>query len=61
MLSGDRWQENLDYDDVLARMGTLLGADMGGGTLIKWQRSGYEYRLSGLEVDHPGTPACRIL
>lgn len=56
VLSGDHWQENLDYDDVLARLGTLLGADMGGDTLTKWQRSGYEYRLSGLDVEIVNTP-----
>lgn len=56
VLSGDRWQENLDYDDVLARMGVLLGADMGGDTLTKWQPEGYEYRLSGLEVEILNAP-----
>ena len=56
VLSGDSWRENLDYDDVLARMGTLLGADMGGDTLTKWQAKGYEYRLSGLEVEIINTP-----
>lgn len=56
VLVGDRWQENLDYDDVLARMGTILGADMGGDTLTKWQPSGYEYRLSGLDVKIINTP-----
>lgn len=56
VLSGGRWQENLDYDDVLSRMGTLLGADMRGGTLTKWQESGYEYRLSGLDVEIVNTP-----
>ena len=56
VLSGDRWQENLDYDDVLARMGTLVGADMEGGTLTKWQPEGYEYRLSELDVEIVNTP-----
>lgn len=56
VLSGDSWKENLDYDDVLAWMGTLLGADMGGDTLTKWQPDGYEYRLSGLAVEIINTP-----
>ena len=56
VFSGDHWRESLDYDDVLARMGSLLGADMGGDTLTKWQSEGYEYRLSGLEVDILNTP-----
>ena len=42
--------------DVLARMGVLLGADMGGDTLTKWQPEGYEYRLSGLEVEILNAP-----
>ena len=29
---------------------------MEGGTLTKWQRSGYEYRLSGLDVEIVNTP-----
>ena len=56
VLSGDSWRENLDYDDILARLGTLLGADMGGDTLTKWQTEGYEYRLSDLEVEIVNTP-----
>ena len=56
VLSGNSWRENLDYDDVLARMGTLLGADMGGDTLTKWQPKGYEYRLSDLDVEIINTP-----
>lgn len=56
VLSGGRWEENLDYDDVLVRMGVLLGADMGGDTLTKWQTKGYEYRLSGLDVEIINTP-----
>ena len=56
VLSGETWQENLDYDDVLARLGSLLGADMGGSTLTKWQPERYEYRLSGLNVELSNTP-----
>lgn len=56
VLSDGHWQENLDYDDVLARMGVLLGADMGGDMLTKWHTKGYEYRLSGLTVEIINTP-----
>lgn len=56
ILSGDQWDENLDYDDVLARLGNLLGVDRSGGILTKRQQSGYEYRLSGLEMEIINTP-----
>lgn len=50
-LSGDSWQENLDYDDVYYRLDNLLGTDSESGYHIKVQGDGYEYRLSGLSVD----------
>lgn len=56
MLSGDEWQENLDYDYVLIRLSNLLGADRHGSTLIKGQPEGYEYRLSGLDVEIINAP-----
>lgn len=56
ILSGDEWQENLDYDYVLIRLGNLLGADRNGSALIKRQSEGYEYRLSGLDVEIINTP-----
>lgn len=56
ILSGGQWDENLDYDDVLARLGDFLGADRSGGVLTKRQQSGYEYRLSGLETEIINTP-----
>lgn len=56
MLSGDEWQENLDYDYVLTRLSNLLGADRRGSTLIKGQPEGYEYRLSGLNVEIINAP-----
>ena len=56
MLSGDEWQENLDYDYVLIRLSNLLGADRRGSTLIKGQPEGYEYRLSGLNVEIINAP-----
>lgn len=55
-LSGDSWQENLDYDDVLYRLDTLLGTDREGSYHIKRMGSGYEYRLSGLDVEITNSP-----
>lgn len=55
-LSGESWQENLDYDDVYNRLDNLLGTDESGGYHIKEDKSGYEYRLSGLSVDIVNVP-----
>lgn len=56
VLSGDSWQENLDYDDVYYRLDNLLGTDGQGGYHVKTRGTGYEYRLSGLAVDILNTP-----
>lgn len=56
MLSGDSWEENLDYDDVYYRLDTLLGTDGRGSYHLKVQGESYEYRLSGLRVDIQNTP-----
>lgn len=56
VLSGNRWIENIDYDDVLARMGNLLGADLDGNKLTKWQRTDYEYQLSNLKMEILNVP-----
>lgn len=55
-LSGENWQENLDYDDVYYRLDNLLGTDESRGYHIKEDKSGYEYRLSGLSVDIINAP-----
>lgn len=55
-LSGENWQENLDYDDVYNRLDNLLETTEAGGYHIKEDKSGYEYRLSGLSVDIENTP-----
>lgn len=55
-LSGDNWQESLDYDDVYYRLNNLLGTDSQGDYQMKVQGEGYEYRLSGLSVDILNTP-----
>jgi hypothetical protein len=56
ILSGERWQQDLDYDDVYYRLDRLLGTAGQGGYHIKRQGEGYEYRLSGLSVDIVNTP-----
>ena len=55
-LSGESWQENLDYDDVYNRLDNLLETTEAGGYHIKEDKSGYEYRLSGLSVDIVNVP-----
>jgi hypothetical protein len=55
-LSGESWQENLDYDDVYYRLDNLLETTEAGGYHIKEDKSGYEYRLSGLSVDIVNVP-----
>ena len=55
-LSDESWQENLDYDDVYYRLDHLLGTDESGKYHIKEDKSGYEYRLSGLSVDIANAP-----
>ena len=55
-LSGESWQENLDYYDVYNRLDNLLGTDESGGYHIKEDKSGYEYRLSELSVDIVNVP-----
>lgn len=56
ILSGESWQENLDYDDVYYRLDNLLGTTQVGGYHIKEDKGGYEYRLSGLSVDIANAP-----
>jgi hypothetical protein len=56
VLSGDSWQENLDYDDVYYRLDRLLGTDSQGGYHVKALEKGFEYRLSNLNVIIINTP-----
>lgn len=56
ILSGDQWDENLDYDDIYYRLDNLLGTDGQGGYHVKAQKTGFEYRLSNLRVDILNTP-----
>lgn len=56
VLSGDSWQESLDYDDVYYRLDNVLGTDSEGSYHIKRMESSYEYRLSGLRIDILNSP-----
>lgn len=56
ILSGNQWQETLDYGDVYAQLDSLLGLEADGGYHLKAQGNGYEYRLSGLAIDIKNTP-----
>lgn len=56
VLSGDLWQENLDYDDVYYRLDKLLGTTSQGGYHVKALENGFEYRLSDLRVSILNTP-----
>lgn len=54
-LSGGQWVENLDYDDVYCRLDSLLKTERDGNYHVKEQDGGYEYRLSGLQVEISNT------
>lgn len=56
ILSGDRWEEHFDYDDIYYRLDSLLGTDREGGYHVKKLSKGFEYRLSGLTVEILNTP-----
>lgn len=56
VLSGDRWKENLDYDNVYYRLDNLLGTEEQSGYHVKQQAKSYEYRLSGLSVKLSNAP-----
>lgn len=55
-LSNGQWKETLDYGDVYAQLDSLLGLETKNGYHIKTQDSGYEYRLSGLNINLQNTP-----
>lgn len=54
-LSGGQWVEDLDYGDVYYRLDGLLGTRRDGSFHVKMQDGGYEYRLSGLQVEVTNT------
>ena len=50
-LSGDQWEENLDYGDNYEQLDELLDTESDGKYHVKEMQNGYEYRLSNLSVD----------
>lgn len=55
-LAGETWEESLDYDDVYYYLNRLLGTEKSGRYYVKKQDAGYEYRLSGLNVEIANPP-----
>lgn len=49
-MTGDGWEETLDYGDVYTHLDRLLGTNPDGEYHMKWKEKGYEYRISGLNV-----------
>ena len=55
-MTGDCWEETLDHGDVYTQLDRLLGTYPDGGYHVKWQGSGYEYRVSDLDVSICNAP-----
>ena len=55
-MTGDCWEETLDYGDVYTQLDRLLGTNPDGGYHVKWQGNGYEYRITGLHVSIRNAP-----
>jgi hypothetical protein len=56
ILDGNSWEEALDYGDVYGQLDRVLGTSQRGGYHVKAQAEGWEYRLSGLEIDIINAP-----
>ena len=55
-MTGDCWEETLDYGDVYTRLDRLLGTNPDGAYHVKWQGNGYEYRVTDLNVSISNAP-----
>lgn len=55
-MTGDGWEENLDYGDVYTWLDRLLGTNPDGSYHVKWQEDGYEYRITNLNVSISNVP-----
>lgn len=53
---GDCWEEILDYGDVYTQLDRQLGTNPDGAYHVKWQRNGYEYRVTNLNVSISNAP-----
>ncbi len=49
-MTGEEWEENLDYGDVYTQLDRLLGTNPDGSYHVKWQGNGYEFRITGLNM-----------
>lgn len=49
-MTGDSWEENLDYGDIYTQLDRLLGTYPDGNYHVKWQGNGYEYRITNMSV-----------
>lgn len=55
-MTGEAWEETLDYGDVYTQLDRVLGTGSDGDYHVKWQIDGYEYRLSHLQVSIRNAP-----
>lgn len=55
-MTGDCWEETLDYGDVYTQLDRLLGTNPDGAYHVKWQGNGYEYRVTDLNVSISNAP-----
>lgn len=55
-MTGDSWEETLDYGDVYTQLDCLLGTNPDGSYHVKWQGNGYEYRITDLNVSISNAP-----
>lgn len=55
-MNGSGWEQNLDYGDVYNSLDGILGTQIQGNYHVKPQSSGYEYRVSDLNVTIVNTP-----
>lgn len=50
LMTGDGWEETLDYGDVYTQLDRLLGTNPDGTYHVKWQGNRYEYRITDLNA-----------
>lgn len=55
-MTGDYWEENLDYGDVYTQLDRLMGTNPDGVYHVKWQGNGFEYRITNLNVSISNAP-----
>lgn len=55
-MTGDCWEETLDYGDVYTQLDRLLGTNPDNSYHVKWQGEGYEYRITNLDVSISNAP-----